>query len=279
MKLATIRTDAGTRAARVDDDGYVALDAPDVGALLARGEGGLAAVATARGTRHPLDDTSLAPVVPRPGKILCQGLNYRNHILEMAHELPDYPTLFAKVTDALIGARDDIWLPSASRQVDWEAELTFVIGRPVRHASAAEAAAAIAGFTVGNDVSMRDWQNRSLEWLQGKTWEHASPVGPWLVTPDEAGGVEPDLEIRCEVDGVVRQDSRTSELVFSAVDLVAYASEIVTLHPGDVIFTGTPGGVGHAMRPPVYLEHGQVVRTSIERVGELVNRCVAEPTG
>jgi len=278
VKLATIRTDSGTRAARVEDDAYVELDAPDVGVLLAAGDDALARAADATGAHHPLDATSLAPVVPHPGKILCQGLNYRNHVLEMGHELPQFPTLFAKFVDALIGAHDDIWLPDASQQVDWEAELAFVVGRTVRRAGPEEAAAAIAGFTVANDVSMRDWQRRSLEWLQGKTWDHATPVGPWLVTPDEVGGVEPDLGIRCEVDGVVRQESRTSELVFTAVDLVAYASQVTTLRPGDLVLTGTPGGVGHARRPPVYLHAGQVVRTTIERVGELVNRCVPEPS-
>ena len=194
----------------------------------------------------------------------------------MGHELPTHPTLFAKFREALIGARDDIVLPASSDQVDWEAELALVIGTRVRHASPEAAAAAIAGFTVANDVSMRDWQYRSLEFLQGKTWEHATPVGPWLVTPDEVGGTEPDLEIRCEVDGVVRQASRTSQLVFSSVDLVAYVSEFVTLEPGDLILTGTPAGVGHGMHPPVYLQPDQVVRTVIEHVGELENRCRTE---
>ena len=147
-----------------------------------------------------------------------------------------------------------------------------MIGTRVRHASPTEAADAIAGFTVANDVSMRDWQYRSLEWLQGKTWEHATPVGPWLVTPDEVGGADPDLEIRCEVDGVVRQASRTSELVFSSADLVAYASEFVTLEPGDLLLTGTPAGVGHGMHPPTYLAPGQVVRTVIGHIGELAQR-------
>ena len=120
---------------------------------------------------------------------------------------------------------------------------------------------------------MRDWQYRTLEWLQGKTWEHSTPVGPWLVTPDEVGGTAPDLAIGCEVDGVVRQASRTSELVFSPVDLVAYVSEFVTLEPGDLLLTGTPAGVGHGMEPPIYLAPGQVVRTTIEGIGELRNRC------
>ena len=152
----------------------------------------------------------------------------------------------------------------------------MVIGRSVRHASADEAADAIAGFTVANDISMRDYQNRTIEFLQGKTFEHSTPVGPWLVTPDEVGGVRPDLEVRCEVDGVLRQHSRTAKLVFTAVDVVRYLSDIVTLRPGDLILTGTPGGVGFGMDPPVYLQPGQVVRTTIEGIGELVNQCVGE---
>jgi len=123
---------------------------------------------------------------------------------------------------------------------------------------------------------MRDWQYRTLEWLQGKTWEHATPVGPWLVTPDEVGGPNPDLAIGCDVDGVVRQASRTSELVFSPTDLIAYVSEFITLEPGDLLLTGTPAGVGHGMHPPTYLHAGEVLHTQIEHLGELRNRCVAE---
>jgi acylpyruvate hydrolase len=271
MRWATIRTDGGTRAARLDGDTLVELDARDVGELLARGGD-----TPETGTAHDAATADYAPVVTHPGKILCQGLNYRSHILEMGHELPAHPTLFAKFREALIGAHDDIVLPPDSDSVDWEAELALVIGTRVRRAAATEAAAAIAGFTVANDVSMRDWQYRTLEWLQGKTWEHSTPVGPWLVTPDEVGGTEPNLAIGCEVDDVVRQASRTSELVFSPVDLVAYVSQFVTLEPGDLLLTGTPAGVGHGMDPPVYLASGQVVRTAIEGLGELRNRCVPE---
>ena len=138
------------------------------------------------------------------------------------------------------------------------------------------AADAIAGFTAANDVSMRDWQNRTLQWLQGKTFEHATPVGPWLVTPDELGGTAPDLELWCTVDGEERQRSRTGQLVFGPAAIVSYVSTVVTLRPGDLLLTGTPGGVGFAMDPPVFLAPGQEVRTGIEGIGELVNRCVAE---
>jgi acylpyruvate hydrolase len=271
MRWATIRTETGTRAVRVDGDTLVELAARDVGELLARG-----GEALEMGTTHDAATADYAPVVTHPGKILCQGLNYRSHILEMGHELPQHPTLFAKFREALVGAHDDIVVPPESDSVDWEAELALVIGARVRRASAAEAAEAIAGFTVANDVSMRDWQYRTLEWLQGKTWEHATPVGPWLVSPDELGSISPDLAIGCEVDGVVRQASRTSELVFSPTDLVVYASEFVTLEPGDLLLTGTPAGVGHGQHPPIYLAPGHVLRTTIEGIGELRNRCVAE---
>jgi len=276
MRFATIRTgDHGTRATRVDGDTLIELDARDVGELLARAD---TDTGTPRetGTTHDVATADYAPVVTHPGKILCQGLNYRNHILEMGHELPEHPTLFAKYREALIGAHDDIVLPPDSDSVDWEAELALVIGTAVRRATPQQAADAVAGFTVANDVSMRDWQYRSIEFLQGKTWEHATPVGPWLVTPDELGGTAPDLAIGCDVDGITRQASRTSELVFSAADLVAYASQFVTLEPGDLLLTGTPGGVGHGMTPPTYLHPGEVLRTTIQGIGELRNRCVAE---
>jgi acylpyruvate hydrolase len=276
MRFATIRAADGTRAARLDGGELIELDAPDVGALLQAGPAALARASTAVGARHDAASADLAPVVTAPGKIVCQGLNYRSHILEMGHELPSHPTLFAKFREALIGAHDDIVLPEQSDQVDWEAELALVIGSPVRHAGREEASAAIAGFTVANDVSMRDWQLRTLEWLQGKTWEHSTPVGPWLVTPDELGGTTPDLELRCEVDGIVRQQSRTADLVFDPVDLVSYISEFVTLAPGDLVLTGTPAGVGLGMHPPRFLQPGQVVTTTIEGIGGLRNRCRAE---
>jgi acylpyruvate hydrolase len=275
MRLATIRTEYGTTAARLDGDVLVPLDAADVGEVLAAG-----------GDARPRDgavpvpaaQADFAPVVPRPGKVICVGLNYRAHILETGRQPPKYPTLFAKFADTLTGARDDLVLPSVSEKVDWEVELGVIIGRPVYRATAGEAAAAIAGYTVVNDVSMRDWQARTLQWLQGKAFERSTPAGPYLVTPDEVGGAA-DLEVRCEVDGAVMQQSRTSDLVFSPADIIAYASQVITLRPGDLIATGTPGGVGNARKPPVYLRPGNVMRTFIEGVGECVNQCVAEKTG
>jgi acylpyruvate hydrolase len=271
MRLATIRHEGTTRAARVDGDVVVPLDAPDAVAALAGG------TTEPSGDREPLAfaDVDLSPVVPQPRKIVCLGLNYASHILEMGHELPAHPTCFAKFAIALVGARDDIVLPAASSKVDWEAELAVVIGRAARHVSEADALDHVAGYTVLNDVTARDYQRRTAQWLQGKTFERTTPLGPVLVTGDEIGHAA-DLAISCEVDGEVRQSARTSELVFTPAQVIAYLSEIMTLEPGDVISTGTTGGVGAGRDPQVFLQPGQVVRTRIEGIGELVNTCVAE---
>jgi acylpyruvate hydrolase len=272
MRFATIRTDYGTTAARLDGDVLIPLAAADVGEVLS----GSDATPEREGSRPvPVAEADFAPVIPRPDKVICVGLNYRAHILETGRELPEYPTLFAKFADTLLGARDDLVLPSVSERVDWEVELGVIIGRPIRRATPEHAAAAIAGYTVINDVSMRDWQQRTLQWLQGKIFEHTTPAGPYLVTPDEVGNAA-DLEVRCEVDGVVMQRSRTSDLLFGPAEIAAYASQAITLKPGDLIATGTPGGVGNARKPPVYLRPGNVMRTWIDGLGECLNHCVAE---
>jgi acylpyruvate hydrolase len=274
MRIATTRTPNGTRAVRIDGRTAIELGVSDVGALLDRPDWRSFA-ASASGPEHDAAYLDYAPLVPRPEKIICVGLNYRNHILEMGRELPEYPTLFAKYTSALIGARDDIVLPRVSDTVDWEAELAVIIGAPARHVSPADARDAIAGYSICNDVSVRDYQNRTLQWLQGKTFESSTPLGPELVTLDEVGA--DGLEITCAVDGEQMQKAVTSDLVFPPADLVSYLSDIVTLHPGDVISTGTPGGVGHARMPPRYLRDGEVVVTRIVGIGECRNRCRAEP--
>ena len=271
MRLATIRTPEGTRAARVTSDGYADLGVADVGELLASHDW-RARAAAATGPTYPPEGAELAAVVPRPGKIICVGLNYRKHILEMGRDLPEHPTLFAKFAEALIGPRDAIDLAPESDAVDWEAELVVVVGSTVRRASEQEAVDAIAGFTVMNDVTMRDWQFRTKEWLQGKTFEGTTPLGPFLVTPDELpGDVRPALTISATVDGEVVQKANTSDLVFDPVALVRYASTVMTLRPGDVIATGTPGGVGHARTPPRYLTDGTVLVTEVEGIGRLEN--------
>jgi len=274
MRLATIRTTDGTTAVRRDGDEHVDLGFADVGALLAHPDWRQLAAAS-NGPRTVASAADFAPVVVQPSKILCVGHNYSNHIREMGRDMPSYPTLFAKFADSLLGAYDDIAKPPETDALDWEVELTVVIGAPVRRATEEQAAAAIAGFTVMNDVSMRDWQFRTVEWTQGKTWDSSTPLGPYLVTPDELdGGVRPDLTVRTVVDDAVMQEDRTGTLLFDPVNLVQYVSTVIRLNPGDVIATGTPAGVGHARDPKIYLLGGETVRAEIDGLGACVNRIV-----
>lgn len=275
MKLSTIRTAAGTRAVRLDGDTLVDLGVPDLGALLAEPDW-QARAADAAGTAYEVDGADFAPVVPRPSKVICVGHNYSNHIKEMGRELPSYPTLFPKFADSLIGAHDDIVKPAETDALDWEVELAIVIGQEVRRADDAQAEAAIAGFTVMNDISVRDWQFRTIEWTQGKIWDSSTPVGPYLVTPDEVGGVRPALKVRTVVDGREMQSDDTGTLLFDPVFLVKYISTIVRLRPGDLIATGTPAGVGHARDPKVYLTGGETVVTEIDGLGACANRIVKD---
>jgi len=271
MKLTTVRTPNGTAAARVHGQHGVLIDgAADVGALLAI-PGWRALAESAAGARVPLDD--LHTLIPHPGKIVCVGLNYRAHILEMGRPLPEYPTLFAKFADALIGPTDEIEIPeTAADAVDWEGELVVVVGETIRGAGPAEAGRAVAGFTVMNDVTMRDWQFRTREWLQGKSFGNTTPVGPVLVTADEW---QPGPAVRTVVDGEVVQEASTGDLVFDPAQLVSYVSTMISLRPGDIIASGTPGGVGHARKPPRYLSPGSRVQTTIDGIGTLDNICVA----
>lgn len=275
MKLATRRTPAGeTRAVRVEDDRLVDLHAPDLGAFLARPDW-FASAAAATGAVRDERGATYAPVVPSPGKIVCVGLNYRSHILEMGRELPEHPTLFAKYADTLVGATDDIVRPPETAELDWECELAVIVGGTVRRARGVAAERAIAGFAVVNDVTCRDWQFRTREWLQGKSWEATTPLGPHLVTPDELpGGVRPALDISTRVDGAAVQQHTTADLLFDPVFLVEYISTMTTLRPGDVILTGTPGGVGHAREPARYLDVGQVLTTEISGLGRCDNPVV-----
>jgi acylpyruvate hydrolase len=275
VKLATIATAGGNRAVRVDSDVVVETGHADLGELLTNDDW-LDRARSSSGPVTPVSEARFTTLIPRPGKVLCVGLNYRNHILEMGRGLPEFPTLFAKYPEALIAPDALIELGSESKAWDWEAELAIIIGRTVRRATAAEAAAAIAGFSVINDITARDYQNRTLQWLQGKTWENTAPFGPTMSMPDELpGGVRPSMPMRCTVNGEIMQETDTGDLVFDPVALVQYISTILTLNPGDVIASGTPGGVGHARKPPRYLNDGDVVVTEIGGLGRLVNTCRA----
>ncbi|MBC9731604.1 fumarylacetoacetate hydrolase family protein [Nocardioides marmotae] len=269
-KNATIRTAEGTRSVQLRGDRHVDLGFADLGAWLAAG----APAPAEDATTYAVEAADFAPVVPNPSKVICVGHNYTNHIQEMGRPLPTHPTLFPKFGQTLIGARDDIVKPDETDAFDWEVELAIVIGKPVRRASEEEAADAIAGFTVMNDISVRDWQFRTIEWTQGKIWEATTPVGPYLVTPEEIGGVRPALRVQTTVDGQVMQSDDTGTLLFDPVFLVQYISTMITLNPGDIIATGTPAGVGHARDPQVYLVGGEQVVTSVEGIGECINTIV-----
>ncbi|MFF7441887.1 fumarylacetoacetate hydrolase family protein [Streptomyces sp. NPDC008122] len=232
MKLATLRTPDDTRAVRLEDHVHVDLGHADLGELFAQPDWRTKA-ATASGTAYPAEGADFAPVVPNPSKVICVGHNYTDHIKEMGRELPGYPTLFPKFAGTLLGAGDDIVKPVETDALDREAELAVVIGRRVRRADDEQAADAIAGFTVMNDIPVRDWQFRTIEWTQGKIWEATTPVGPYVVTPDEVGGVRPALKVRTLVDGQVMQQDDTGTLLFDPVFLVKYVSTVITLPEGE----------------------------------------------
>ena len=208
--------------------------------------------------------------VPRPGKLVCVGLNYRDHAAESKMPVPERPVLFSKFTTAVIGPGDAIVIPSSSEKVDYEAELAVVIGRRVKGASRDEAARAILGYTIVNDVSARDFQFGDGQWQRGKSCDTFAPMGPSIVTADEIADPQ-QLGIRLRVNGQTLQSSNTNQMIFGAVDLVTFISETITLEPGDVIATGTPPGVGFARQPPVFLKAGDLVEVEIDGLGVLAN--------
>lgn len=273
MRLATLRRNGSTVAVRVDSDttatvvdGYA-----DVSALLA--DPNWKSVAEqASGSTVDLADADYAPVVPNPSKIVCVGLNYGTHIKEMGRDLPEYPTLFSKFKEALTGPYDDVVVPEyAAGQIDWEAELAVVIGKQAYQVAEADAAEYIAGYSVINDYTMRDYQYRTLQWDQGKTFEKTSGFGPFLDTDYQLG-----TKIETRLEGEVMQSATTDDLVFTPAKLVDYISHIVTLQPGDVIITGTTGGVGHARKPARYVQNGETVEVTIEGLGSVKNKTIVK---
>ncbi|PGT89772.1 fumarylacetoacetate hydrolase family protein [Bacillus sp. AFS040349] len=220
---------------------------------------------------YSVSDVKIEAPVPAPGKMICVGHNYREHILEMKRELPPHPVVFAKFANTVVGPQDDIPFHPISEQLDYEAEFAFVIGQRARNVSQDDALKYVAGYTIVNDVTYRDLQRRTLQWLQGKAVDGSAPMGPWLVTADELTNPS-GLEIVLTVNGEERQHSNTANLVFSVPYLVEFLSNIMTLEPGDIILTGTPGGVGVARDPQVFLKDGDVVRIEVDQVGVLENK-------
>jgi 2-keto-4-pentenoate hydratase/2-oxohepta-3-ene-1,7-dioic acid hydratase in catechol pathway len=224
---------------------------------------------------HELRAVHLKAPVPRPGKLMAIGLNYADHVKETGAETPKEQTWFCKQPTAVNGPFDAIQIPKASSMIDWEAELVVVIGKGGRHIAKDKAREHIFGYCCGNDVSARDWQNRTPQWILGKSFDTHAPFGPWITTPDEVGDPH-ELGIRCIVNNETRQSSNTCNLVFNVWDQIAHLSQVMTLEPGDLIYTGTPGGVGMGMKPPVFLKPGDQVRVEIDKLGALDAVCEAE---
>ena len=284
MKFVTFQGASRADAGVVFGDRVVSLAAAgfaDMLAVLASGTEGRASIDAfvsnpPADSTFPLASVRLLAPVPRPPKLICIGLNYRDHAAEARQEIPKVPTIFAKFSNVVIGPGEPIVLPKISRKPDYEAEFMFVIGTGGRHIAAEDWQRHVFGYTVFNDVSARDFQSVTSQWMIGKTFDTFAPMGPYLVSADEI----PDphaLDISLSIGGEVLQHSNTRELIFKIPDLVAYLSSVVTLEPGDVVATGTPAGVGFARKPPRYLKPGDEVIITIEGVGELRNPVVAEP--
>ena len=271
VQLTRIRSGEKVFLARKEEAHYVALPFENFNQLFALEN--WSEVAASPGPLIPLESAQLENLL-QPRHVFCIGLNYKGHIQETGKPTPEYPTVFAKFASSLTGPQSDIYLPNNSQEVDWEVELGIVIGRPAKEISISRASEYIAGYTIVNDISMRDWQSRTNQWFQGKNFEASSPVGPCLVTPDEIYGAR-DLRISCAINGETMQNGRTSDLLFSAEELVTYISQFTTLQPGDLIASGTPSGVGMAKVPKRFLKDGDVLLSEIEGIGALSNRFVA----
>jgi 2-keto-4-pentenoate hydratase/2-oxohepta-3-ene-1,7-dioic acid hydratase in catechol pathway len=284
MRLVSYLSSEGPRIAALRGDRYLDLSGRGLNGsmrvLLASGEEGLRRAAQLAAEAPELDAAAikkLLPPVPDPRKILCIGLNYADHARESGATPPDEPVLFNKFPTALIAHGEPIVLPRVSQEVDYEAELVVVIGRGGRHIPRERAFEHVAGYCPGHDVSARDWQlhKPGKQWLLGKTFDTFAPCGPALVTRDEV----PDpgkLRVRFRLNGETMQDSNTDQFIFPVDELVAYVSQVCTLEPGDLIYTGTPPGVGFARKPPVFLKPGDVAEVEIEGLGVLRNPVVAE---
>jgi len=247
----------------------------DMGALIAM-PGGLDAArqAAAKATASvvkPLAGVRFLPLVPRPGKIVCLGLNYADHAKEGGHARPEYPSFFLRGATSMIGHNAPIIRPKASTKLDYEAELAVVIGKKARHLTKANALDCVAGYSCFNDGSIRDYQRKTNQWTIGKIFDGSGPFGPWLVTPDELPPGAAGLRIQSRLNGKVMQDANTKDFLWDVVESLCIITECMTLEPGDVIITGTPAGVGYARTPPVWMAPGDICEIDIEGIGILSN--------
>jgi len=282
MKLATYRPRPGgdDQVGVVTDDGIINLAScgfeGDMKSLLAAGIDVAAIEANlGKGDQLSLDDVELLAPIPNPGKVLAIGLNYGDHIAESGMEAPKHQVWFNKQHNCINGPYADINLPSVSPMLDYEAELCLVISRKCKHVPRDRAHEVIGGYFCGNDVSVRDWQIRAQTFQIGKSFDTHGPIGPWLVTPDEVGDPH-DLNIKCLVNGEERQSSNTKHLIFDCYDAIEHLTQAFTLDVGDVLFMGTPAGVGAAMKPPAWLVEGDKVRVEIDKLGYIENTVVPE---
>ena len=221
-------------------------------------------------------DLKLAMPIEDPGKILCLGLNYADHAAEGGHAVPDYPALFLRATSSMIAHGAPMVVPQCSERLDYEAELMIVIGTRCRHVPEDRALEAVFGYTIFNDGSVRDYQRKTTQWTAGKNFDATGPVGPWVVTADELPPGAAGLSIRSRLGDRVLQDSNTDRMIFGVAQTIAILSEVMTLEPGDLIAMGTPEGVGHARKPPLWLKPGDTIAIDIEKIGTLLNPVVAE---
>ena len=280
MRFVTIRTEHGDRLAVRDGDSVIDLNQAvptvpaDLVAALAAGidlrAAGSDAIAS-NPARIPYAGLALAPVVPRPGKIICVGLNYREHAAEGGRPAPQYPQFFMRGATSLVAANEAGLRPVVSEQFDYEAELAVVIGKPGRHIKAEQALGHVFGYAPFNDMSVRDYQRRTPQWTIGKNFDYTGGFGPELVTADELPPGGNGLRLQAILNGAIMQDANTSDMIWSVTDLIVLLSECLTLEPGDVIVTGTPAGVGAFRTPPVWMKHGDTIEIVIEKVGSLVN--------
>ena len=284
MKLATFRSGGEDEIGIVKGEDVLSISrtmprlASNMLDLIARWEkveGEVRQLAEGKGDTLALSKVTLRAPIPRPGKILALGLNYADHIAETGAARPTDQTWFCKHTTAVNAPFAPIQIPKASHMIDYEVEMVTVIGKGGKHISNADARNRVFGYCVGNDVSTRDWQKRTPQWMLGKSFDSHAPFGPWITTADEIGDPH-RLGVRCFVNGEKRQDSNTKHLIFKVWDQIEHLSKAMTLEPGDLLYTGTPGGVGMAMNPQQWLKPGDKVRTEIDELGAIEATCEAE---
>jgi acylpyruvate hydrolase len=282
MKLAMFRLGADERLGAFDGEHVIDLaeEAPhlprDITAIIRSGPSALDAVVRAvrnarPSARHEASSLSLLPPISNPGKIACLGLNYVDHAKEGGHAKPDYPSFFLRCATSLVAHGEPILRPLVSTQLDYEAELVAVVGRTARHVSRSDALAHIVGYSCFNDGSVRDYQRKTAQWTIGKNFDKTGAFGPCFVTADELPLGCVGLSIQSRLNGQVMQSANTSDMIFPVDQTVAMLSECMTLEPGDLIVMGTPSGVGHARKPPVWMKRGDVIEVEIEKVGLLRN--------